>query len=53
MKLIQNDPRMVSSERIFTIQDNQLSYIKKMSTLNTKEHQQDLQAMLYKKSQVL
>ena len=53
MKLIQNDPRMVSSERIFTIQDNQLSYIKKMSTLNTKEHQQHLQAMLYKKSQVL
>lgn len=48
MKLIQNDPRMVSSERIFTIQDNQLSYVKKMATQNTPEHQQHLQARLYK-----
>jgi hypothetical protein len=50
MKLIQNDPRMVSSERIFTIQDNQLSYVKKMATQNTPEHQQHLQATLYKNS---
>ena len=50
MKLIQNDPRMVSSERIFTIQDNQLTYVKKMATQNTPEHQQHLQATLYKNS---
>ena len=50
MKLIQNDPRMVSSERIFTIQNNQLSYVKKMATRNTPEHQQHLQATLFKNS---
>lgn len=48
MKLLHNDPRVVSSERIFTIKDNQLSYIKKMATQNTPEHQQHLQAELHK-----
>lgn len=48
MKLIQNDPRLVSSERIFTIRDNQLSYVKKRATKNTPVHQQHLQATLFK-----
>jgi len=48
IKLIQNDPRMVSSERIFTINDNELTYTMKMSTKNTPEHQQHLKAELVK-----
>jgi hypothetical protein len=46
MKLIQNDPRMVSSERIFTMQQDKLSYIVKMATKNTPEHQQHLESTL-------
>jgi hypothetical protein len=48
MKLIQNDPRIVSSERIFTIEGNQLSYVKKMATKNIPTHQQHLEATLLK-----
>jgi hypothetical protein len=46
MKLIQNDPRMVNSERIFTMQQDKLSYIVKMATKNTPEHQQHLESTL-------
>ncbi len=46
MKLIQNDPRMVNSERIFTINQNELSYVMKMTTKNTPEHQQHLASLL-------
>jgi hypothetical protein len=46
MKVIQNDPRMVNSERIFTINQNELSYVMKMTTKNTPEHQQHLASSL-------
>lgn len=49
MKLIQNDPRMVNSERIFTFHDSKLTYRMKMTTKNTPLHQQHLEAILYKK----
>ncbi|MFO0435371.1 MAG: FABP family protein [Sphingobacteriaceae bacterium] len=48
MKLLQNDPRVISSERIFTISNQNLSYIKKMATQNTPDHQQHLEAELFK-----
>ena len=48
IKLIQNDPRMVSSERIFIIYKDKLTYTMKMSTKNTPEHQQHLKAELVK-----
>lgn len=48
MKLLQNDPRVVHSERIFTITNQNLSYIKKMATQNTPYLQQHLEAELIK-----
>ncbi|TRX33267.1 FABP family protein [Flavobacterium sp. ZT3R18] len=48
MKFIHNDPRMKNSERIFEITENSLSYIVKMSTQNTPEHQQHLKSLLKK-----
>jgi THAP domain-containing protein 4 len=48
MVTIANDPRMMNSERIFTIKDDKLSYIVKMATKNTPEHQHHLQSLLEK-----
>lgn len=48
MKILNNDPRVLNSERIFTIKDGQLSYIKKMATHNVPQHQQHLKAVLNK-----
>lgn len=48
-KILQNDPRMRSSERKFVSIDNKLSYIVSMATQNTPEHQQHLKSDLIKK----
>lgn len=48
MKLIKNDPRMLYSERVYTINKNELSYVMKMTTQTTTKHQQHLKAILKK-----
>ncbi|HAS46488.1 MAG TPA: hypothetical protein DCS93_38760 [Microscillaceae bacterium] len=48
--LLQNDPRMISSERLWQFTDKQLAYTMKMATQNTPMHQQHLEASLLKYS---
>jgi hypothetical protein len=47
-KILQNDPRMRSSERKFVSIGSKLSYIVYMATQNTPDHQQHLEAELFK-----
>jgi len=47
-KLVENDPRMVKSERIFKIEGDKLEYLMKMTTKNITQHQQHLKAELKK-----
>lgn len=46
--LLQHDPRMITSERRFHIVGDQMSYIMKMATQKTPNHQQHLEAELSK-----
>lgn len=45
-KILNNDDRMVSSEREFKFLNNQLSYVVKMSTKDVRNHQQHLESHL-------
>lgn len=48
-RILQNDPRMKSSERKFVSEENELTYLVYMATQNTSEHQQHLKSSLIRK----
>ena len=49
MQVIKNDIRMVNSERVYTINGNEMSFIMKMTTQKIVKHQQHLHARLIRK----